>query len=121
MIGGGAASISVSRDMPLKPRTGLSLILLALLAAGCQPALAQGVEAEAPEEEIPEDSASGALDDSTGSIEADERTVADFLYKGWKRSGNLRFGYVRSESDERDGSEGTESDWRARLRYGGGR
>ncbi len=105
--------------MPSKPLTGLSLILLAAMAVGWEPAFAQGVEAEAPEEEVPEDSASGALDDSTGSIEADERSVTDFLYKGWQRSGNLRFGYVRSESDERDGSEGTESDWRARLRYGG--
>ena len=110
--------------MPSKPRTGLTLILLAVLAVGGETVLAQDVEAEvseeeAPEEEVPEDSASGALDDSTGSIEADELSVTDFLYKGWQRSGNLRFGYVRSESDERDGSEGTTSDWRGRVRYGG--
>jgi len=105
--------------MPLKPRTGLNLILLGVLAVTWQPALAQDVEAGVSEEEVPEDSVSGALDDSTGSIEADERTITDFLYKGWQRSGNLRFGYVRAETDERDGSKGTTSDWRGRVRYGG--
>jgi len=130
-----------------KSRTGLTLILMVALAMGWEPAYAQADEADATddvakkvetltevakvkeataveedlaaEEEVPEDSASGALDDSTGSLEADQEPVKRFLYGGWQRSGNLRIGYVRSESDERDGGDGTESDWRGRVRYGG--
>jgi hypothetical protein len=106
--------------MPSISRNGFSLILLALLALGWQPAFAQTVETEAVQEgEDPEDSVSGSLDDSSGSIEAAHDPLKHFVYEGWQRSGDLRLGYVRSESDERDGSEGTESDWRARLRYGG--
>jgi hypothetical protein len=106
--------------MPSTPRTGLSLILLTVLAVGWASALAQAEEAEAVlEDEEPEDSVSGSLDDSAGSIEAAHDPLRQILYKGWQRAGDLRFGYVRSETDERDGSEGTTSDWRARLRYGG--
>ena len=73
----------------------------------------------AAEEEVPDDSVSGSLDDSTGSIEAAHDPVRQLLYKGWQRAGDIRFGYVRAETDERDGSEGTTSDWRGRVRYGG--
>jgi len=98
----------------------MCFFLLALMTAGGNPALAQAVEEEAPtEEEDREDSVSGSLDDSTGSIESAHDSIMSILYEGWQRSGQLRFGYVRSETDERDGSEGTESVWRARLRYGG--
>ncbi len=96
------------------------LTLLMLLALGSQPAFAQAVEAETVmEDEEPEDSNSGALDDSTGSIESDHGPLQNLLYAGWQRAGDFRFGYVRSEIDERDGSEGTTSDWRGRVRYGG--
>ncbi len=99
---------------------GFSLVLTAIFAVSWGSSFAQDVEAESSGETTPEDSVSGSLDDSTGSIEAARDPVRQFLYKGWQRAGDLRFGYVRSESDERDGSEGTESDWRARIRYGGG-
>ncbi len=133
--------------MPSKPRTGLSLILLAVLAVSWAPAFAQAEQADeavdaetkaealkevdevqeavtveeaaAAQEDEPEDSTSGSLDDSTGSIESAQDPLKDILYAGWQRSGDLRFGYVRSETDARDGSEGTTSDWRARVRYGG--
>lgn len=133
--------------MPSKPRTGLSLILLAVLAVSWAPAFAQAEQADEPvdseakvkafeevdeveeaatvevatvaQEDEPEDSESGSLDDSTGSIEATHDPIRQLLYRGWTGSGDLRFGYVRSESDQRDGSQGTQSDWRARVRYGG--
>jgi len=108
--------------------SGIYLILLAAFVVAWKPLAAQeaapdseGEEATAAAEaeELPEDSMSGSLDDSSGSIEAAHDPLRQILYKGWQRAGDLRFGYVRSESDERDGSEGSESDWRARLRYGG--
>ncbi len=133
--------------MPSISRNGFSLLLLAVSAVGGAPVFAQAEPADeavdakakvealsnvaeakeateveedvAAEEAVPEDSVSGALDDSTGSIEAAHDPLRQILYKGWSRAGDLRLGYVRSETDERDGSEGTESDWRARLRYGG--
>ena len=133
--------------MPSITRNGYLPIVLAVLALGWQPVIAQDGEADATddaakkvetlkevakvkevtavegdfaaEEEVPEDSVSGALDDSTGSIEAAHDPLKHLLYQGWSGSGDFRFGYVRSETDARDGSEGTTSDWRARLRYGG--
>ena len=133
--------------MPSISRSRFFLTLIVVLTLGWQPAFAQEEDADkavdakakvetlskvaevkevaaieedvAAEEDNPEDSVSGALDDSTGSIEAAHDPLRQILYKGWSRAGDLRLGYVRSETDERDGSEGTTSDWRARLRYGG--
>lgn len=124
--------------MPSIARNGLFLILVTVLALGWQAAFAQSDEVEtsgdvpaeveeaeddAADEDTsdddPEDSLSGSLDDSTGSIEKTHDPLAGFLYKGWQRSGDFRFGYVRSESDKRDGGKETSSDWRARIRYRG--
>ena len=106
-------------DIPPTVRTKLSLILVLAFAVSGEQAFAQTTDDQAPTEVVSEDSVSGSLDDSTGSIESAHDPFKHILYEGWRRSGDLRFGYVRSETDERDGSEGTESDWRARLRYGG--
>ncbi len=113
--------------MPLGSRSGFFLVLTAVLAAGwqgeCAWAQAAGETGDAATavgmEEASKDLESGSLDDSTGSIEAAHDPLRRLLYEGWRGSGDFRFGYVRSETDERDGSEGTTSDWRARLRYGG--
>lgn len=109
-------------------RHAVLFVVPAILIGTWQPALAQASEvqeaatfneAASPEDEDREDTESGSLDDSTGSIEAGHEPIKQFLYRGWSGAGDLRAGYVRSESDRRDGSEGTESDWRARVRYGG--
>jgi len=101
-------------------KTGISLLLLAGFLAAWGPAVAQTAEAESsPEEEEPEDSVSGSIDDSAGSLEAAHDPLRQILYGGWRRAGDLRFGYAREEIDDRDGNAGTTSDWRARVRYGG--
>ncbi len=116
-------------------QSGIYLILLVAAVVAAQPSAAQvaGPELEgaqetvaeeaeeSPEydEESPEDSVSGSLDDSAGSLDSAHDPIKTILYEGWQRSGQLRFGYLRSETDERDGSTGTTSDWRLRLRYGG--
>jgi hypothetical protein len=79
------------------------------------------VESTEAAEEAYEDTESGALDDSTGSIESVHDAQGIFQRRGWNLSGDLRAGYVRSETENPDGSQNTSSDWRARLRYGGTR
>ena len=130
--------------MPSILRSGIFLILLAVLTLGWEPALAQADEAgttddaakkvetltgiaaaaqdgakKAALDEDPEDSVSGSLDDSTGSIESAHDPLKSILYAGWKKSGDFRFGYVRSETEEPDGTKGTSSVWQARLHLGG--
>lgn len=76
-------------------------------------------EAAPVEEARPEDSMSGSLDDSSGSIENTRETIADLLYQGWQVNGDLRVGLVRVEKDERDGTSETTESFRGRFRIGG--
>ena len=76
------------------------------------------IEAE-DELEVPEDSLSGSLDDSSGSIEAAYEAAADIREQGWQVSGDMRVGYIRAEQDHRDGSSDTDTNWRGRYRIGG--
>ncbi len=68
---------------------------------------------------VPEDAMSGSLDDSSGSIEAARETVDELIKQGWQSRGDLRVGYVRAETDRRDGTTSTNSVWRGRFRIGG--
>ena len=97
-----------------------STCLAALLGFGA--AWGQAVDSgEATQEQsaVPEDSLSGSLDDSSGSIETVRDAAAQILYRGWAIKGDLRIGYVREETDERDGTTSTSTDWRGRFRVGG--
>lgn len=66
-------------------------------------------------EEVDEgiDAVSGSLDDSVGSIAADRRLL------GRNFEGDMRFGYTRTDEDDRDGSEQSAAEWRGRYRAGG--
>jgi hypothetical protein len=59
------------------------------------------------------DAASGSLDDSVGSIEAGRQTF------GQNFKGDMRFGYTRTDGDNRDGSDQSTAEWRGRFRAGG--
>ena len=100
--------------------TGSFMLLLAVMVAGWSPAVAQAADEPEPlGEETQDDTQSGSLDDSTGSIESAHDPLMSILYSGWRKAGDFRFGFVRSEFEERDGSDGTNSNWQARLRFGG--
>jgi hypothetical protein len=112
----------------LRALAGFFPTLLLSLTAVAQESAVLDKDAEAsakvatqsgPGPDVPEDSVSGSLDDSSSSIETVRDTVADVLYRGWQVSGDLRVGLVRAESEERDGSEETTSTWRGRFRLGG--
>ncbi len=59
------------------------------------------------------DAVSGSLDDSAGSIEAGRDT------RGWNIRGDLRVGYTRTDTDNRDATDQTSSESRGRFRIGG--
>lgn len=59
------------------------------------------------------DAESGSLDDSVGSIEAGRQ------YFGQNFQGDLRFGYSRTDKDDRDTSDASTSEWQGRFRAGG--
>ena len=59
------------------------------------------------------DAASGSLDDATGSIAA-AREI-----RGWHFRGDLRAGYTHTDTDSRDGTDLSSSEWRGRFRAGG--
>ena len=79
------------------------------------------VTAEESETElvVPEDSLSGSLDDSVGSIEAARGSQTKLMEQGWRVSGDLRVGFIREEKDLRDGTSATETEARGRFRLGG--
>jgi hypothetical protein len=108
--------------------TGLLVLLLVSLVAGAQEddtpdedeELAPVVAAESETElDVPEDSLSGSLDDSVGSIESARGSATQLLEQGWRISGDLRVGLIREEKDLRDGSSSTETEGRGRFRLGG--
>ena len=68
---------------------------------------------------VPEDSLSGSLDDSVGSIESARGSATQLLEQGWRISGDLRVGFIREEKDLRDGSSSTETEGRGRFRLAG--
>jgi hypothetical protein len=80
------------------------------------PAVAEESETEL---DVPEDSLSGSLDDSVGSIESARGSATQLLEQGWRISGDLRVGFIREEKDLRDGSSSTETEGRGRFRLGG--
>ena len=57
---------------------------------------------------------SGSLDDSTGSLEAGRETRS-----GWNFKGDLRAGYSSTDTDNRDATDQSSSEWRGRFRAGG--
>ncbi len=59
------------------------------------------------------DAASGSLDDATGSIATASET------RGWQFQGDLRVGYSHTDTDSRDGTDLSSSEWRGRFRAGG--
>ena len=69
--------------------------------------------------DVPEDSLSGSLDDSVGSIESARGSATQLLEQGWRISGDLRVGFIREEKDLRDGSSSTETEGRGRFRLAG--
>jgi len=69
--------------------------------------------------DVPEDSLSGSLDDSVGSIESARGSKTQMMEQGWRISGDLRVGYTREETDFRDGTSETEESLRGRFRMGG--
>jgi len=68
---------------------------------------------------VPEDSLSGSLDDSVGSIESARGSQTQMMEQGWRISGDLRVGFIREETDFRDGTSETEESLRGRFRIGG--
>ena len=68
---------------------------------------------------IPEDAASGSLDDSTGSVEGIRGAATDLVRQGWQLSGDLRIGYIRADTDLSDGTTETTTNGRGRFRFGG--
>ena len=74
---------------------------------------------EIAEEVIPEDAASGSLDDSTGSVEGIRGAAPDLVRQGWQLSGDLRIGYIRADTDLSDGTTETTTNGRGRFRFGG--
>ena len=104
------------------------MLLLVSLVAGAQEddtpdedeKLAPVVAAESETElDVPEDSLSGSLDDSVGSIESARGSATQLLEQGWRISGDLRVGFIREEKDLRDGSSSTETEGRGRFRLAG--
>lgn len=103
----------------------LCLLPLLVLPAHAQAASDDGdgdaVDAEIRQEDRQEtpiegediDAASGSLDDSIGSIEAGRQTF------GQNFKGDIRFGYTRTDGDDRDGSDQSSAEWRGRFRAGG--
>ena len=73
---------------------------------------------EIAEEVIPEDAASGSLDDSTGSVEGIRGAAPDLVRQGWQLSGDLRIGYIRADTDLSDGTTETTTNGRGRFRFG---
>lgn len=67
-----------------------------------------------------DDPQSSALGDSSGSIEAAHDDTDDIDILKWRTSADLRFGYIRADSDNADGTSETDTDWRARFRASGG-
>lgn len=111
------AATLASSDIPVTPGRGILLSAVVVLALGWQVAFAQS---ETPAlDETADDSVSGSYDDSTGSIEGAHDPLDRLSYKGWQLSGDLRVGYSRSETDERDGEKATTSVWLGRARFGG--
>ncbi|MCZ6895682.1 MAG: hypothetical protein O7H40_16765 [Gammaproteobacteria bacterium] len=68
-------------------------------------------DGEDPGEEV--DAHTGSLDDSTGSIESGRET------HGWNFQGDLRAGYSQTDTDNRDATDQSSSEWRGRFRAGG--
>jgi hypothetical protein len=62
-----------------------------------------------------DDTLSGSVDDSSGSIEVALEKKA----YGWDFRGDMRAGYVSADTDRRDGSDGSSSEWLGRFRIGG--
>ncbi len=56
---------------------------------------------------------SGSLDDSTGSLEAGRE-----IRSGWRFKGDLRAGYTSTDTDNRDSTDQSSSEWRGRFRAG---
>lgn len=108
---------------------GLIPLLFVCLAAKAQVIVADEDDEQEAEPDIaveteeelvvPEDSMSGSLDDSSGSIESARAAARTLFEQGWRTSGDLRVGYVRAETDLGDGSSTTDSNWRGRFRLGG--
>jgi len=83
-------------------------------------ARSNGEESDTPDDAAADDeidAMSGSLDDSAGSIESGRDTRGDS--REWDFQGDLRVGYTRTDKDFRDGTEGSESEWRGRFRFGG--
>jgi hypothetical protein len=107
--------------------TLLPLLSLSLLADAQETSPEQEVQETAPvatedsgtELDVPEDSLSGSLDDSVGSIESARGSQTRLMQQGWRTSGDLRIGYIREETDLRDGTSATDEDLRGRFRIGG--
>ena len=100
----------------------LLAVLLAYSAANAQ----ETNDADAPavaaadDQEAREDTVSGALDDSSGSIEAVREQVDEAPGRIWRISGDMRAGFNRSEQENDDGSSETDSSWLGRFRLGAG-
>ena len=62
-----------------------------------------------------DDTLSGSVDDSSGSIEVALEKKA----YGWDFRGDMRAGYVSVDTDRRDGSDDSSSEWLGRFRIGG--
>jgi hypothetical protein len=59
------------------------------------------------------DADSGSLDDASGSIAGASEI------RGWQFQGDLRVGYTHTDKDNRDATDGSESEWKGRFRAGG--
>jgi hypothetical protein len=97
-----------------RPRRSDPLLLLLLLSL-----VANAQEESGTELEVPEDSLSGSLDDSVGSIESARGSQTQLIEQGWRISGDLRVGYIREETDLRTGTSETDESLRGRFRLGG--
>lgn len=100
----------------------LFLLFLCLTAMAQEDAAPEEDEQDAATEvelDVPEDSLSGSLDDSVGSIESARGSQTQLIEQGWRVSGDLRVGYIREETDLRAGTSETEESLRGRFRLGG--
>lgn len=95
----------------------LPLLFLALIADAQE----NDVEEDGQETEldVPEDSLSGSLDDSVGSIESARGSQTQVMEQGWRITGDLRVGYIREEVEFRDGTSETDESLRGRFRLDG--
>lgn len=84
-----------------------------------EPAPAAVAEEPETELDVPEDSLSGSLDDSVGSIESARGSQSELMMQGWRISGDLRVGYIREEVELRDGTTETDESLRGRFRLDG--